>query len=237
MTVYCVHTCVEELLAAADAGRLRPDDVLTFDDGHVNVFTHREALSRLPQRKLAFIVPRYVDSGLPRSPVSSEDVYYQTDRVVNRRSQFMTLDEVRALPRWGIELGMHSYAHAVVYGPGHTALDRLWRLWPLTDDEARLRLIAGRFGAFSALAQPGLIVVDGHVHRRTEAELAAYVEADTLACAAWFADRLGFTPGAYACPFNEAGPELTAMLRRVGVDEVFGRGRLDWDDLVHGRTD
>ena len=235
--IYCVHTCVEELLAAADAGRLRPDDVLTFDDGHVNVHTHREALSRLPQRKVAFIVPRYVDSGLPRSTATSEQVYYQTDRVVNHRSQFMTLDEVRALPRWGIELGMHSYAHAVVHDAGWTPADRLWRLWSLTDDDARLRLLAARFGAFSALARPGMVMIDGHVRRRTQAELAAYVEVDTQACAAWFTDRLGFVPSVYAHPFNEAGPELDAALRRLGVTEVFGHGRLDWDDLVHGRTD
>jgi len=230
MATLMVHTGVDKLLALADANLLLADDVLTFDDGCLQVHQHLTRLRQLPQRKIVLVVPMYTD--LPGPCKCTPGVYYQDDRVFNNAKPFMDRHMLRELLANGIELGMHSFAHMPVLTHGTTPQCRHWRLAnAFGANHKRLTMAAKLFGTTSALAEPGFTFTnDGMPRPRTTAEFTEFVHEDTQQCVAWFTNVFGYVPTAYAAPFNRWSPELTAAVTAVGVTERFGSERLDVDD-------
>lgn len=230
MATLMVHTGVDKLLALADANLLLTDDVLTFDDGCLQVHKHLTRLRQLSQRKIVFVVPAYTD--LPGPCKCTPGVYYQDDRVFNNAKPFMDRHMLRELLANGIELGMHSFAHMPVLTHGTTPQRRHWRLATMFGNNSkRLTMAAKMFGTTSALAEPGFVFTnDGQPCKRTVVEFAKFVYDDTRQCAAWFANVFDYVPTTYAAPFNRWSPELTAAVTAVGVTERFGSERLDVDD-------
>lgn len=215
MTMFCMHTDVERAFAPT----VNQADVLTFDDGHYNVYAARHDLLKLSNRKIIFITPSYVAPDDRPTPDLTE--YYQYDRVVNNRSQFMTLSEITELLDLGFELGMHSYAHELVYTKGTTSVDRSWRMHGLTSSPAAMRVLCRFYGTVSALSTPGLVADNGVLRPRTETEFEEFVTSDTQRCVAWFADNL-YVPNAYAFPFFTGGELLESTLARYNVTNLYG---------------
>ena len=217
MVTYCLHADVD----LAFAKSVNPEDVLTFDDGHYNVYAARHELSTLPNRKVIFITPSYVAPESRETPPRRE-VYYQYDRVFNSNSQFMTLSEITELLNLGFELGMHSFYHDLVYVDGQTPVDRYWRMHKLAKTPLGLTALCRMYGTTSALAEPGVDRVDGLVRRRTQTEFAEFVARDTELCVEWFAKNL-FVPNAYAFPFFIGSELLLSELSKYKITNVLGR--------------
>lgn len=241
MATLMTHVGVNKLLALADDGLLLDDDVLTFDDGCLVVHDNLTHLGKLPQRKIAFIVPEYVDINHPCQ--HTPGVYYQDDRVFNNSKPFMDVHMLKDLVANGFELGMHSFAHRTVLTHGTTPANRLWRLATFFGtNQKRLAIAATMFGTDSALAVPGL-TFDEFSHtpcQRTQQEFVDFVHDDTQRCAAWFERVFNYIPTTYAAPFNHWSTELVHTLHGLGVRELFGDERLnvdhDYAEIVNARS-
>lgn len=74
----------------------------------------------------------------------------------------------------------------------------------------------------SALAEPGMIVENGKLRRRTPAEFKKYVEEDTNKCIEWFQKYFGGA-NSYAYPFFQSSEYLNQLLKKNKVKEIYGQ--------------
>jgi len=72
MAIYCLHDDVEKLKYK----QINKEDILTFDDGHYNVYKYRDLIKSINCRKILFLTSSYVQMK-QRTEEPDLSVYYQ----------------------------------------------------------------------------------------------------------------------------------------------------------------
>lgn len=220
MAVYCLH---DNILKIKNK-ELNQDDVLTFDDGHYSLYKYRELLKEKNCRKILFLTPSYVQMK-QRTEEPDLSVYYQWAYRMEDKPQWLTIYEVEELINcYDVELGMHSYYHDLVYVEGETEPERMWRMYKITKDQDKMKILTKMYDIRSALSTEGYDIINGQLAKRNYDQFVEFIKTDTYMCAKWFKENL-FVPNLYAYPFFQGSPELDHELFKYGVkkENVFGR--------------
>ena len=214
---WLVHFLRDDL----DTNIFRPEDTLTFDDGHYSIYKNIEIIKDLPCKKIIFITPNFIELG-NRKEEPNFNIYWMDSFFIDHtRSHFLTLFELEELvSKYKFEIGGHSYYHDIVYRPRNLKnrskfiinKNRRWYYHKLNDPN-----LFKLFTYCSALAEPG---IDG-LHRRTQQEFEEYVEQDTAMCQDWLTKYFGKS-SKYAYPFFESSSYLEKMLEKYGFGEIYG---------------
>lgn len=220
MAVYCLH---DDILTLKQK-QLNQEDVITFDDGCYSLYKYREILKTIPNRKILFITPSYIQMN-KRMEEPDFNVYYQYNYRINGKSPWLTIYEIEDLVKnYNVELGMHSYYHDIVYVSGTTEYNRRWRMYKITTEEDKMKILCKMYNTKSALSTLGNQVLNGYVCRRNHNQFVEFIKSDTYLCVEWFKKHFGKND-LYAFPFFESSQELINELYRYGIknENMFGK--------------
>lgn len=214
--IFCIHDDVKKIFNK----KINKEDILTFDDAHYNVFKYRYELDKIDCKKIIFIVPTYVSFNKRKEEPS--DVYYQWDYRINGNNQFLNIYEIEdLLNNHGFELGMHSYFHDFVYVNGKNDEDRLWRMYKISKDINKMKILNKMYAIQSKLAVPGMDILNGMLCNRNHTQFEEFIKSDTFMCVDWFKKNL-YIPDKYAYPFFQGSAELDEELRKYKVKDIYG---------------
>lgn len=216
--IYCIHDDVLKLKNA----NIRENDILTFDDAHYNVYKYREFLKSLDCRKILFITCAYVDF-FKRVNDIDDKIYYQYDYHINHNNQFLNIYEIEdLLKNYNFELGMHSYFHDFVYVNGKNDTDKIWRMYKISTDKTKMKILNKMYAIKSKLVEQGMDILNGEMYNRNRTQYEEFIKSDTFMCVDWFKHHL-YVPNRYAYPFFENSPELDMELDKYNIKERFGK--------------
>lgn len=219
-TIYCLH---DDILKLKDK-KIDKSDILTFDDGHYSVYKYREILDNIDCRKIIFATPTYISMD-KRTEEPDLSVYYQWYYRIEGKSPWLNIYELEELVKnHNIELGMHSYFHDFVYVKGKNDEDRLWRMYKITKDIDKMKILNRMYTVKSKLSVAGMDVLNGHLTNRNEMQYTEFIKSDTYMCVDWFKKYFGQNDK-YAFPFFDSSKELIQELKHYGIEEenMFGK--------------
>jgi len=220
VAIYCLH---DDILKIKNK-ELNKDDILTFDDGHYSLYKYRELLKEKNCRKILFLTPSYVQMN-HRTEEPDLSIYYQWDYRMNGKPQWLTIYEVEELVKnYNVELGMHSYYHDLVYVKGQTEPERMWRMYKISTDKNKMKILCKMYDIKSALCEQGYTVLNGYITHRNYDQFTEFIKSDTYLCWKWFKDYFG-VPNTYAYPFFQGSIELDNELFKYGIkkENIFGK--------------
>lgn len=220
MAVYCLHDDILKL----ENKQLEKEDIITFDDGCYSVWKYREILKNIPNRKILFITPNYISLD-KRIEEPDLNIYYQWNYRINNKSPWLNIYEIEDLVKnYNIELGMHSYFHDIVYIRGETEPERLWRMYKISTNINKMKILSKMYTIKSALADIGMNVLNEVLCNRNHEQYFEFIKSDTFMCIEWFKKYFGKNK-LYAFPFFESSIELINELKRYGIKEqnMFGK--------------
>lgn len=220
MAIYCLH---DDILMLKNK-QLNNEDVLTFDDGCYSVYKYREILKDIPNRKILFVTPLYIQMN-HRQEEPDLNIYYQYNYRINGKAPWLTIYEIEDLIKnYNVELGMHSYYHDIVYVSGKTNDNRRWRMYKLSKDENKMKMFCKMYDIKSALSEIGYHVLNGFLCKRNHNQFIEFIKSDTYLCVNWFKKYFGKNE-LYAFPFFESSQALVNELYKYGIKEqnMFGK--------------
>ena len=92
MAIYCLH---DDILILKNK-QLNNEDIITFDDGCYSVYKYREILKDIPNRKILFVTPLYIQMN-HRQEEPDLNIYYQYNYRINGKSPWLTIYEIEDL--------------------------------------------------------------------------------------------------------------------------------------------
>ena len=218
--IYCLHDNILDLLKK----KINNTDILTFDDGHYSVYKYRYILDDIDCKKILFVTPSYISMDR-REEEPDMSIYYQWYYRVMNKSPWLNIYEIEDLIKnHNIELGMHSYYHDFVYVKGQNDEDRMWRMYKISKDINKMKILNRMYSIHSSLSVKGIDVLNGYLYYRNDTQFEEFIKSDTFMCVNWFKKYFGM-PNKYAYPFFEGSPALDFELFKYGIkkDNIYGK--------------
>ena len=117
---------------------------------------------------------------------------------------------------------MHSYFHDFVYVNGKNDENRLWRMYKISKDINKMKILNKMYAIQSKLAVPGMDILNGMLCNRNYTQYEEFIKSDTFMCVDWFKKNL-YIPDKYAYPFFQGSAELDEELRKYKVKDIYGK--------------
>lgn len=210
--IYCLHDNILDLLKK----KIDNTDILTFDDGHYSVYKYRYILDDIDCKKILFVTPSYISMDR-REEEPDMSIYYQWYYRVMNKSPWLNIYEIEDLIKnHNIELGMHSYYHDFVYVKGQNDEDRMWRMYKISKDINKMKILNRMYSIHSSLSVKGIDVLNGYLYYRNDTQFEEFIKSDTFMCVNWFKKYFGIL-NKYAYPFFEGSPALDFELFKYGI--------------------
>lgn len=152
-------------------------------------------------------------------------IYYQWYYRVMNKSPWLNIYEIEDLIKnHNIELGMHSYYHDFVYVKGQNDEDRMWRMYKISKDINKMKILNRMYSIHSSLSVKGIDVLNGYLYYRNDTQFEEFIKSDTFMCVNWFKKHFGM-PNKYAYPFFEGSPTLDFELFKYGIkkENIYGK--------------
>ena len=119
---------------------------------------------------------------------------------------------------------MHSYYHDFVYVKGQNDEDRMWRMYKISKDINKMKILNRMYSIHSSLSVKGIDVLNGYLYYRNDTQFEEFIKSDTFMCVNWFKKYFGM-PNKYAYPFFEGSPALDFELFKYGIkkENIYGK--------------